>query len=100
MDKWPRWAMYSLISALILATGFFTNRAVADADNIKTVAYEARSNAQDALALGNDLKSQLVDVRISQEVFRKEYREDQKELDRKLGDIGRNIGEIVREVRK
>lgn len=91
LDKMPRWALVAICGVFMSATLFFANRAVADSDRIKTVAYEARSTAQDALSLGNDLKLQIADVRGAQETFRREYREDQKDLDKKLGEILRVV---------
>lgn len=87
VDKWPRWALISLVAILSGICVFFTNRAVADGDKIRSVAYEARTNANKAIELGNDLKVQIADVRGAQETFRREYREDQKDQNRKLGAI-------------
>lgn len=58
-----------------------TNESIA---SIKPILYTAKNNAEKALDMGNDLKIQIADVRGAQETFRKEYREDQKDLDRKL----------------
>ena len=54
---------------------------------IKPIIYGAKNTAEDALNLGQDLKVQIADVRGAQETFRKEYREDQKDLDRKLENL-------------
>lgn len=87
VDKWPRWALISLVAGLTLVCAFFTNRAVAEGDKTKEVAYEARYKANQALEMGNDLKVQVADVRGAQETFRKEYRQDQKDLDNKLAEL-------------
>ena len=62
---------------LMTISGFFLNRAIADNDKTKTVAYEAKHKAEDALIANEQVSAQVADVRGAQETFRKEYREDQ-----------------------
>ena len=77
LEKFPRWALISVCGSLISLCLFFTYRAVADADTTKIVAYQARSTADNAYALAQELKTDFKD-------FRKDYKEDQKQLDVKL----------------
>ena len=76
--------MVWITGILIAICGFFATRAVAEGDKSRVVAYQAKNMAEDALGLANDLKVQIADVRVAQETFRKEYRQDQKDLDQKL----------------
>lgn len=54
---------------------------------MKPIMWQAKNTADDAIELGEGLKVQIAEVRGAQETFRKEYREDQKDLDRKLEKI-------------
>lgn len=76
INKFPRWALVAINAVLIGIVILVANRAIADGDKVKAVAYEARSNANDALENVDQLKAQIADVRAVQEVSRKEYRED------------------------
>lgn len=76
IEKFPRWALITLATIGMGSCWILISTARADLDKFKNIAYTAKSNADDALALGNELKVQIADVRGAQETFRKEYRED------------------------
>ena len=76
LNKVPRWALLVLIVALWWVSQFLGGRAIADVDKLKVVAYDARN-----MSIGNqedivDLKGSVEKIQVSQETFRKEYRED------------------------
>ena len=83
-NKYPRWALVGLAGFLFFICLNFTNRAIAEGDKVKVVAYQAKNNADNAISISQDLKAQIADIRDSQEVFRREYREDQKDLSKSL----------------
>lgn len=91
LDKMPRWALVAIGGVFMSSTLFFANRAVADNDRIKSVAWQAKNEAGKALDIGQQLQLQVADIRGAQEQFRREYREDQKDLDKKLGEILRVV---------
>lgn len=86
-DKFPRWALVALCFVFMALSTWFGGRAIAENDKIKVVAYQAKNVAEDAYALANDLKVQIADVRGAQETFRQEYRQDQKDLDKKMSEL-------------
>lgn len=91
LNKIPRWALVGIASLGLIATGTSISTARADLEKFKGIAYIAKNASEDALHLGADLKVQVSEIRSSQETFRKEYREDQKDLDRKLSEILRVV---------
>lgn len=90
-NKIPRWALIALAALGLGACGLLISTSRADLDNFKTIAYQAKNSSDDALVMASDLKIQIGDIRVSQETFRKEYREDQKDLDRKLNELLRAV---------
>jgi hypothetical protein len=84
LSKAPRWALISVNAVTMGGLLFFGNRAIAEGDKTKTVAYEGRSTANKALEDVTELKQDFKD-------FRFEYKQDQKELDRKLGELLRKV---------
>lgn len=56
-------------------------------DKVKSVSYQAKSTSDANAKDISDLKDSVTEVRAAQETFRREYREDQKDLDRKLGEL-------------
>lgn len=91
LNKIPRWALVSIATLGLGACGLLVSTARADLDKFKTISYQAKNTSDDALALATELKGQITDIRGAQEQFRREYREDQKDLDKKLGEILRVI---------
>ena len=91
LDKLPRWALVTICSIAIgfcwVSISFVVKNAFADMEKIKTVAWGANTKSENALTLANDLKVQITDVRVAQETFRREYREDQKDLGRKFDEV-------------
>jgi hypothetical protein len=87
LNKVPRWALIALAIIGVGASNILVTTARADLEKFRTIAFQAKGSAEDALAMGTDLKVQVQEVRISQEIFRKEYREDQKDLDRRLTEL-------------
>ena len=95
-EKFPRWALVTISGALLGICLFFTSRAVADSDKMKAVAYQARTTADNAYMIANDLKIQVADVRGAQETFRREYREDRQ---RDVEQLQRMEERIIRAVK-
>ena len=95
-EKFPRWALVSICGGLLSLCLFFTSRAVADGDKMKAVAYQARTTADNAYMLANDLKVQVADVRGAQETFRREYRDDRQ---RDVEQLQRMEDRIIRAVK-
>jgi hypothetical protein len=91
LEKMPRWALVMLCGLAISCSLFFANRAIADGDRVKAVAYNAKNAADRANESTERLEKSVVAIQLSQETFRKEYREDQKDLDRKLGELLRAV---------
>mgnify|MGYP001586941151 CR=1 FL=1 len=71
--------------------GFIIKNAFADVQNIKTIAWSAKNLSESNQSDIVDLKANISQIQVSQETFRKEYREDQKDLDRKLGELLRAV---------
>lgn len=76
MDNFPKWALRAVAGVLLAITMFFSNRAIAENDKTKAVAYEARSQANKAIDAVAMLQAQVADVRGAIEINRKESRED------------------------
>lgn len=84
LEKLPRWALVLIATVGIGAIGYIGVDA-------KGKVEAAVANSAEATQLSNqnqkdigELKQSVADIRVSQETFRKEYREDQKDLDKKL----------------
>lgn len=86
-SKLPRWALIWGFLATMSISGFFMSRAIADMDKVKGVAYQAKDTSESNAKDIGDLKDSVKEVRSAQETFRREYREDQKDLDKKLGEL-------------
>ena len=84
LDKLPRNILVPVCAVLFAVCLFFTNRAVAESDKNKAMVQQAKIDSEKALETSDDLKNQIADVRGAQETFRKEYREDQKDLTKNL----------------
>ena len=91
LERAPRWFLLTVSSAAIGLCLIFSGRAIADSDKVRGVAYSALNLSQNNFGLINDLKVQIADVRGAQETFRKEYRQDQKEMDSKLNELLRAV---------
>jgi len=91
LEKAPRWFLLTVSSATIGLCLIFSGRAIADSDKVKGVAYNALNLSQNNSEAVNDLKVQIADIRGAQETFRKEYRQDQKEIDSKLNELLRAV---------
>lgn len=87
LNKIPRWALIGLATLGLGACGVLVSTARADLDKFKTIAYQAKNTSDGNTASISELKDSVGEVRTAQETFRKEYREDQKDLDRKLGEL-------------
>lgn len=83
-NKIPRWALVLIATFGIGACGVLVSTARADLDKFKSIAYQAKNvsdkNSDDIA----DLKLTTNKILENQETNRREYREDQKELDAKL----------------
>lgn len=84
LDKFPRWALIAICGVFMGISIFFASRAIAENDKTK-------ATAEQAMAGVTQLQNQVADVRGAQETFRKEYREDQKDLDKKLVELLRVV---------
>jgi len=91
LERAPRWFLLTVSSAAISLCLVFSGRAIADSDKVKGVAYGALNLSQNNSEAVNDLKVQIADIRGAQETFRKEYRQDQKEIDSKLNELLRAV---------
>ena len=87
LDKLPRNVLIPITGALLALSLFFANRAVADSDKLKSIAYQAKNNSDKALESIAEMKLQIADIRLEQKTFGREYNTDQKELDKKLNEI-------------
>lgn len=56
-------------------------------DKIKSVAYQAQISSDKNADAVADFKDAVKDIRVTQEQFRREYREDKKETDLKLMEL-------------
>lgn len=91
LNKIPRWALVLIATLGLGACGVLVTSARADIDKMKSVAYQAKS-ASDINAIAvSELKVAVNEVRAAQETFRKEYREDQKDLSNSLAGIARAV---------
>ena len=90
-NKVPRWA---LIWIGILGLGACTtliSTARADLDKFKTIAADAKIASDSNAESVSELKESVKEIRLAQETFRKEYREDQKDMQKSLADIARAV---------
>ncbi len=76
LNKVPRWALILFAMAGLGACGVLVSTARADLDKFKTIAYQAKNVSEDNTAAIGELKEGVKDIRIAQEISRKEYRED------------------------
>lgn len=58
------------------ACGILVSTARADLDRFKTIAYQAKNVSEDNTVAISELKDGVKDIRVSQEIQRREYRED------------------------
>lgn len=95
LEKAPRWFLFMLVSFFMGAVGILGTIVVKGAYaeiasntsgvvEAKGLAFQAKINADNAQEAIVELKGAVTDIREAQETFRKEYREDQKDMDRKL----------------
>lgn len=80
LNNAPRWFLIwlagGLLAILTFAGGFSINRAFEESDRVKSVAYQAKNSADDAILGVQQLHNQIAELRGAFEVNRKEYRED------------------------
>ena len=88
LEKAPRWFILLIcICAISLASLLFkvvVDNAYADITQTKVVAYEAQKSAETAQLQIAELRAAVQDIKRSSEQFRVEYRQDQKDMDKKL----------------
>lgn len=91
LNKVPRWALIGIATLGLGACGLLVTSARADMEKVKTVAYKAKADSEaNTIAVG-ELKDAVKEVRTAQETFRREYREDQKDLTKSLQDISKAV---------
>lgn len=87
LNKVPRWALILFSSLFFLICASTVNGARADLDKFGAIALDAKAVSSSNTESIAELKSSVQEVRVSQEQFRREYREDQKALDFKLTEL-------------
>ena len=102
LNKLPRWFLVmstgALMTIVVLLGGWSIRQVFADVGTIRSTAETAESIAVSAKATG-EANSKSIDqinvnvekIQDSQEQFRREYREDQQNLNRKLEEIARAV---------
>ena len=93
LNKIPRWALLAVAGIGLGACGILVSTARADLDKLKSIAYQAKNVSDDNTLAIQDLKTSVNEVRANQEQFRREYREDQKDLDQSLKELLKAIKE-------
>ena len=91
LNKVPRWALVLIAFMGLGACGVLVSTARADLDKFKSIAYQAKNTSDSNTTSIQELKDSVKEIRVAQETFRKEYREDQKDLSKSLGDIARAV---------
>lgn len=95
INKAPRWFLVIILGAAMalcyITLGFIVKNAFADMERIKGVAWQAKALSDDNQVSIVELKSSVEKINIAQETFRREYREDQKDLDKKLSELLRAV---------
>lgn len=84
LNKVPRWALLLIAGVGMVAISSMISVARADLDKFKGIAYQAKNVSDSNTTSISELKDSVKDIRVSQEQFRREYREDQKNLDTRL----------------
>lgn len=88
LSKLPRWflvcSLIGLMGLVALGIKFNVQYAFADIAATKTAAFDAKSLSDSNRDSIGELKSSIGEVKTAQETFRKEYREDQKDLYRAM----------------
>ena len=90
-NKIPRWALILVATLGLGSMGTLVSGARADLDKFKAIAYDARNTSNANTTSIGDLKTSVGEIRTAQETFRREYREDQKDLDGKLVELLRAV---------
>lgn len=80
IEKLPRWFLVVGFSGFLLLGGFILNGAFADLDHTKNMVQK-----HDVLIA--DLTEDISTIKTGSEQYRREYREDQKDLDKKLEEM-------------
>lgn len=91
LNNVPRWALILIATLGMGACGVLVQNGRAESEKVKVVAYEAKNVSEENTASILELKDSVKDVRLSQEQFRREYREDQKDLNSKLTELLRAV---------
>jgi hypothetical protein len=91
LNKIPRWALVMFAIVGISSCGVLISTARADLDKFKTIAAEAKHVSDANTASIVRIEDSLSEVKVIQEQFRREYREDQKDLDKKLSMIAKAV---------
>lgn len=91
LDKVPRWALILIATIGIGACGLLVKNGQAEQEKVKAVAYQAKNASEANATAVSELKESVKDIRVSQEQFRREYREDQKTLDTRLLELLRAV---------
>ena len=86
-NKLPRWLLVWTAIGFFGLVGLVGNNLYADNQKVKTVAYSARSTAETCSLQVAALSGQIQEIKNSQETFRKEYREDQRDVQFLLKEI-------------
>jgi len=91
LDTAPRWFLLIVCGVAIMLCIVFFNfiikSAFADMEKVRGIAWQAKNLSDANQSDIVDLKLSISSLKVSQEIFRKEYREDQKDLDRKLSEL-------------
>lgn len=76
LNKIPRWALIILSLAGLSSMGVLVSTARADLDRFKSIAYQAKNISDSNSDAINRLEANVEKIHITQETFRKEYRDD------------------------
>lgn len=87
LNKIPRWMLILLAMLGLTACGVLVSGARADLDKFGAIAFQAKNVSESNTASISELKGSVQDIKDSQEQFRREYREDQKDLNVKLTEL-------------
>lgn len=96
INKFPRWALVAINTALIGIVLLMANRAIADGDKVKAVAYEAKATSSKVARDLEIVSAQVADVRAQQEQFRREYREDNQRQEDQMKEMEQRIIRAVK----
>lgn len=87
LNKIPRWALIGIAALGMLVMSMVAKNVYADSQKTKTVAYQAKNSAETAQLQVAALSGQIQEIKVINEIFRKEYREDQRDVQSLLKEL-------------